>query len=123
MCVRRSIGQKNSSLANSHGLIVRMRVDEVDCVSRLIATKRKTKFAPRCEMEAMSYCCADGGKKSKSKRERYQNWRPWMKRETNKLSDGYPTQRVCCQRVFSCIPIWMDLFMLPIFCASFLPKR
>lgn len=67
MCVRRSIGQKNSSLANSHGLIVRMRVDEVDCVSRLIATKRKTKFAPRCEMEAMSYCCADGGEKARAR--------------------------------------------------------
>lgn len=122
MCVRRSIGQKNSSLANSHDLIVRMRVDEVDCVSGLIATKRKKKIAPRCEMEAMSYCCADE-KKGKSKRERYQNWRPWMKRETNKLSDGYPTQRIRCQRVFLCIPIWVDLFMLLFICASFLPKR
>lgn len=63
MCVRRNIGQKNSRLANSHDLIVRMRVDEVDCVSGLIATKRKTKIAPRCEMEAMSYCCANGKKK------------------------------------------------------------
>lgn len=41
-CVRRNIGQNNSSLANSYDLVFRMRVDEADCVSGLIATKRKS---------------------------------------------------------------------------------
>lgn len=31
-CVKRNIGQNNSSLGNSHDLVFRMRVDEVDCV-------------------------------------------------------------------------------------------
>lgn len=74
------------------------------------------KITLRCEMEAMSHCCADGKKKmekkSKSKRDRYQNWRPWIKRDTNKLYDCYPHRKIRCQIVFSCIPIWVDLLIL-----------
>lgn len=63
----------------------------------LLLRSGNQKITLRCEMEAMSHCCADEKKKkkkrkkkSKSKRDRYQNWRPWIKRDTNKLYDCYP---------------------------------